>query len=157
MRITSPALTAERDAIRDKEAPMSSRTVYISRLLGVFMLIFAAGEITHRATIVETATALIEAPALLWITGMMTVVAGLALVFAHNVWRGGVLPVVVTIIGWVMTIKGAALLIFPSSTWIVILHNANYAAYFPFYVAVSLFLGAYLTVAGFAAGGSRGN
>src|SRR5690348_14216277 len=39
--------------------------------------------------------------------------AGTALVIGHNVWSGGVLPVVVTLLGWLTLIKGIALMAMP--------------------------------------------
>jgi hypothetical protein len=34
------------------------------------------------------------------VMGLISLSAGLAIVLAHNIWSGGVLPVVVTICGW---------------------------------------------------------
>ena len=44
---------------------------------------------------------------------MLTLVAGLAIVLAHNVWRGGAMAVVVTVLGWLLLLKGAALVVIP--------------------------------------------
>jgi hypothetical protein len=43
--------------------------------------------------------ALISAPALLFVLGMVTLLAGLAVVLAHNVWTGGLTPVLVSVVG----------------------------------------------------------
>ena len=47
-------------------------------------------------------------------SGMVATAAGLAVVLGHNVWSGGALPVVVTLMGWAALLKGVALLLVPS-------------------------------------------
>ena len=65
------------------------RTIYLSRLLGVFLLVLAVAELTQRSNLAATAMEFANSPALLLLSGMLTLVAGLAIVLAHNVWRGG--------------------------------------------------------------------
>jgi hypothetical protein len=130
---------------------VSRRTIYLSRLLGLFIVIVSAGEITQRATLVDIANDFVAAPALLLISGMLTLLAGLAIVLAHNVWRGGALPVVVTILGWLMLLKGATLLVLPPARWAGVVQAAHYADLYPLYVGIALLVGVYLTVAGFSA------
>ncbi len=59
-------------------------------------------------------TALFNNPALLWVLAVTTLTLGLAMVLAHNVWSGGALPVVVTLVGWAVLIKGLLFLFLPS-------------------------------------------
>lgn len=134
---------------------MSSRTVFLSRLLGLFLLILGVGELTQGSAVAEIATEIVNAPALMLISGLCTVVAGLAIVLGHNVWRGGLAPVIVTILGWLTLIKGVGLVVVPASGWAGALRASHYADYYPIWVAIPLILGAYLTFAGFAARGSR--
>jgi cytochrome bd-type quinol oxidase subunit 2 len=49
---------------------------------------------------------------LIFASGLITLVAGLAIVRAHNVWKGW--PAIVTIIGWLLILGGLARLFFPS-------------------------------------------
>jgi hypothetical protein len=44
--------------------------------------------------------------------GAITLAAGLAMVLAHNIWSGGALVVVVTVVGWITLIK-SLLFLFP--------------------------------------------
>jgi hypothetical protein len=50
--------------------------------------------------------------ALIFISGALLLVAGLAIVRAHNIWSGW--PVVVTALGWLAIIGGLARLFFPA-------------------------------------------
>jgi hypothetical protein len=38
-------------------------------------------------------------------SGMVATSAGLAVVLAHNIWNGGALPVVVTLVGWAVEVQ----------------------------------------------------
>jgi len=114
-----------------------------------------AAELAQGPALLETAAQLLNAPALLLVTGMLTVVAGLAIVLGHNVWRGGATPVIVTILGWLMLLKGFALLVVPASRWVVMLEASHYMVLYPVTVAIALVLGGYLTFSGFSAGRSR--
>jgi hypothetical protein len=49
--------------------------------------------------------------ALIFISGVLLLVAGIAIVRAHNIWSGW--PVVVTVLGWLAIIGGLARLFFP--------------------------------------------
>ena len=91
-----------------------------------------------------------ESP-LLFMAGIMGMTAGLAIVLSHNVWSGGVLPIIVTLFGWVSLIKGMLLLVLSSETesrvFVVGLH---YEQHPNLYASFMLLLGAYLTYAGFS-------
>src|SRR4249920_981988 len=52
-------------------------------------------------------------PALIFLSGVLLFVAGLAIVRAHNVWTCG-WPVLVTILGWLAIIGGLVRMLFPS-------------------------------------------
>ena len=47
------------------------------------------------------------------ILGVITLAAGLAMVLAHNIWSGGALVVVVTLVGWMALIKSLSFLFLP--------------------------------------------
>jgi len=128
---------------------MSARTLFISRLLGLYCLLMSLIMFTHKQAIVEIEGTLIHSPAMLFIGGLMTLVAGLAIVLSHNVWSGGVLPVVVTLLGWISLIKGLVLL-WPGTTagfW----ESFHYEQLFYVYASISFVIGAYLTYEGFTA------
>jgi len=52
-------------------------------------------------------------PALIMVSGIITFVAGLAIVRVHNFWKGGWF-VVVTVLGWLFLVGGLARILFPS-------------------------------------------
>jgi hypothetical protein len=133
----------------DAEGTMSPLTRYLSRLVGVFLLVMAVLEWTQPRLLTVVAPAMVDQPALLWVSGMLTFVSGLAIVLGHNVWSDPA-ATVVSLLGWMMTIKGAALLLVPAAGWTALLGAMHYPSHSGVYTIIPALAGAYLTYAGFA-------
>ena len=79
---------------------------------------------------------------------MITVIAGLAMVLSHNVWSGGAVTVIVTLIGWIALTKGALLLFLsPEAESSLFLDTLHLEQFFYLYLGGMLLLGSYLTYA----------
>jgi hypothetical protein len=76
---------------------------------------------------------------------------GLAMIIGHNIWSGGALPIVVTLVGWLMAIRGAGLLALSTNATMKLFEALRYEQLFYFYMGATLLLGLYLTYAGFSA------
>jgi hypothetical protein len=101
-------------------------------------------------------TALLNNAALMWVLSVITLTAGLAMVLAHNVWSGGTLPVVVTLVGWATLIKGLLFLFLPSGVESeFILSALRNPLLFYVWMTPSLVIGIYLTYGGFASKATR--
>jgi hypothetical protein len=92
---------------------VSPLTTFLSRLIGLFCILISTSMVAHRHATVATVTALVHNPPLLLIVGMIGLIAGLAIVLGHSIRSGGVLPVIVTIIGWLILIRGLLILFLP--------------------------------------------
>jgi hypothetical protein len=128
---------------------MSPLTRFLSRLIGLFFILVALPLVAHKQASVETLTALAHNAPLLLTLGMMFLAVGLAIVLVHNVWSGGVLPVIVTLLGWVTLIRGLLLLSLAPETLAGLLTTIHLEQFFYLYMAISLLVGAYLTYGGF--------
>jgi hypothetical protein len=130
---------------------MSSRTIFLSRLLGLFLLAVSLSLFLRRPELLVVMSALIQNAPLLLILSMAALAAGLAIVLSHNIWSGGALPVVVTLFGWIILLRGLLLLILPHETIVRLFEMSRFADLFYLYTAIPLILGVYLTYAGFTA------
>ncbi len=129
---------------------MSARTLFLSRLIGLYCILVAISMITRKQTTLELVTALLHNLSMIFIVGVITLAAGLAMVLAHNVWSGGALVVVVTLVGWITLIKSLFFLFLPPEMEAgLFLGQLHYQQLFYVYTGVSLVLGIYLTYAGF--------
>jgi vacuolar-type H+-ATPase subunit I/STV1 len=93
---------------------MSALTIFLAKLIGLYCVIVALTMMANRRTMVYAVNALIRNPPLVLLSGVIAVALGLAVVVSHNVWSGGTLPVVVTVVGWLSLIKGVVLFVVPA-------------------------------------------
>ncbi len=129
---------------------MTFRTVFLSRLLGLFYLICGVGMFAHQNV---STGALATLPnnrlAVLGISSFL-VLAGLSMVLAHNVWSKPPLVFIVTLLGWLTLIKGVVYLLLPASCMAALLRAAlDCRGYWYFAAGFLVVLGAYLTYEGF--------
>jgi len=128
---------------------MSSRTSFLSRLIGLSSILFALSMLTHKQLTVDTITGLLHNAPLMFIFGLIATIAGVAMVLGHNVWSGGLLPVIVTLIGWATLIKGMLFLFLtPVEESDLVLGMLHWGQLFYLWAGISLLGGVYLAFAG---------
>ncbi|MGD0426603.1 MAG: hypothetical protein ABSC10_07775 [Candidatus Acidiferrales bacterium] len=132
---------------------MMPRTIYLGRLMGLYCLFIATAMMWHKQTTVEVMTALVHNAPVLFLASLLALVAGLAVVLAHNAWSGGALPVVVTLVGWISLIKGVIFLLLPPGSSVAYFEAMHYSQFFYLYMTIDLVLGIFLTVASFRSRG----
>jgi hypothetical protein len=128
---------------------MPRLTIYLARFIGLFLLIVSLSMVLDRDSIIEMATALIDDRALLLIVGLIALGIGLAIVVGHNVWSGGLVPILITLFGWSQFLRGLALLLLPAETQVAFFQAMRLEDFFYIYAGIPLVIGAYLTYAGF--------
>ncbi len=128
---------------------MSPRTIYLGRLIGLYCVLLALAMVSHKQAAVETIIALMHDAPVLLLASIVAMAAGLAIVLGHNVWSGGALAVVVTLVGWISLIKGLILLFLPPAGALAYFEAFRYAQFFYAYMSVTLIIGIYLTFSSF--------
>jgi hypothetical protein len=129
---------------------MLPRTLFLSRLIGLYCILVALSMITRKQATLESVTAVLRDPSMMFVLGAITLIAGLAMVLAHNIWSGGALVVIVTLVGWMTLIKSLSFLFVSSEVEAgFFLRQLHYQELFYVYGAFPLVLGIYLTYAGF--------
>jgi hypothetical protein len=130
---------------------MSPLTIFLAKFIGPYCIILAGMMMLRKQQAVATITAIIRNPPALFLIEIIGLAAGVAMIVGHNIWSGGALPIVVTLIGWVMTIRGIVLLALSPETLGKFFEALRYEERFYVYMGVVVVLGLYLTVAGFSA------
>ena len=130
---------------------MPPLTIFLAKLLGLYCIIVALAMMMRKQSAIAALNALIRNPPLLLLAEVLGLAGGLALVLGHNIWSGGALPIVVTLLGWLMAIRGAALLAVSPDTTMRLFNALRYEERFYLYMGGTLLLGLYLTLAGFRA------
>ncbi len=129
---------------------MSERTTFLSKLIGIYCILAVLPMAINKQSTVETVTALVHNAPLAFVVGLILMAAGVAMILSHNVWSGGALPIIVTLIGWLTLIKGLLFLFLPPPAavgfffWGTVWEQLFYVD-----MAIAFILGAYLTYGGF--------
>ncbi len=130
---------------------MSPRTIFLSKLLGLYCVVVGLAMFAHAQATMEMIKVLVRDTPALYIAGIFALAIGLAMVLGHNIWSGGVLPVVVTIIGWLALLKGLLVLFLPAHADEGLFLGGHYVVHYYVKAAITVILGIYLTYGGFTA------
>ena len=126
---------------------MSKLTIFLARSIGLFMVLLVAGFLVRGGTAIEVT---IEDEGVMISYAIISLAMGVAMVIGHNVWSGGALPVVVTLVGWRVLAKGFLLLVLAPDELSAMVQRIGYAEHYRLLLMPALVLGLYLTWAGFA-------
>jgi len=88
-------------------------SILIAKLIGPILLVAAIAMLANAKDLQEMARGFLKDRALIYVTGVLAMLGGLAIVNTHNVWTLN-WPVIITIFGWAMLIGGAARMTQPS-------------------------------------------
>jgi hypothetical protein len=89
-----------------------ANSIFLARLIGPVALAVGIAVFLHMAGFRSMADEVMRSRALVFISGILSMVAGLAIVLTHNVWVAN-WPILITIIGWIGIISGAFRIICP--------------------------------------------
>ena len=125
---------------------------YIARLMGPVLLVIGIGMVMGMLTEGDGYSSLLKefigSRALIFLTGMAALLAGVAIINAHNLW----VPdwrVVITVLGWLFILRGFMNLVFPITVQdlgdrMIASHAGVLAG-----AAVTIVLGAILSIMGY--------
>jgi len=91
-----------------------ARTRMFARVLGLFLVIVDVTAVA-RASDMQALLAQVEANSLwTWVAGAFVLLSGLIVVAAHQYWHGAD-AITVSLLGWLITLRGVLLLSFPQA------------------------------------------
>jgi hypothetical protein len=88
------------------------RSIYLARLIGPVLVVIGLGSLINAAIYRAMAGEMLNSIAFIYIAGVFALIAGLALVLAHNVWVAG-WPLIITVLGWLGIVGGAFRILAP--------------------------------------------
>jgi uncharacterized membrane protein HdeD (DUF308 family) len=129
---------------------MSLTTVFLGRLLGLYLIAIAVAMLASRRRALATLDEMARSGPWMLFSGMVATAAGLAIVLGHNVWTGGALAVVVTLFGWAALLKGVSLLLVPPEQMAAAYKGLGFERFFYVWIGAVLVLGLLITLDAFA-------
>ena len=124
------------------------RATFIAKLLGPFILVGGVGMLVNQTFYQSMISEFLHSSALIYLSGLLSLIAGLAIVNVHNTWTSG-WGVVITVIGWLLLIGAIVRLVLPQLA--IGLGTTIYgsSAAMVIVAVVSLVLGGFLTFKGY--------
>ena len=130
---------------------MSARTIFLGKLMGLILAAVGLSILIQGPAMAGLLDRFMHDQPLVFVSSVITLACGVAVLLAHNQWSGGALPVIVTILGWLLTLKGLLLLFLPPDVQIKLVAGLQFARFVYLIGAVDLAIGLYLTIAAFGA------
>lgn len=124
-------------------------TYLLAQLMGIYLLVVGCTMLFSKKNFMQVANEMMKSAAMLYLVGFLAFLLGLIMVLTHNIWNGGALPLVITLCGWALVLKGFFLMISPYKTSLQLTRAIKFEEMMWLYAVVLLVLGAYLTYAGF--------
>ncbi|HEY2502964.1 MAG TPA: hypothetical protein VGI68_16500 [Mycobacterium sp.] len=91
-----------------------ARTRMFARVMGPFLVIITTTAIAQGSGMRTLLTDFRANPVWPWVTGPFILLSGLVVVALHQYWQGAA-PIIVSLLGWLTTLKGFFLMAFPQT------------------------------------------
>jgi hypothetical protein len=122
----------------------------IAGLMGPTLVAMTAAMLLNLGSLPVLAAEISHEPALIFVSGILLFIAGLAIVRAHNRWTAD-WPVLVTILGWLTVLGGLVRMLFPIQLASIVAGVGQSTGVITAALVVFLVAGAYLSYKGYAA------
>ena len=130
--------------------PSADTTRRFARVLGPFFAIVSATVVTHAPDMRELLTEFGATAIWPWVTGAFVSMAGIIVVALHPYWRG-VAAVIVSLLGWLMVVRGVLLMAFPDTFMSIANRTIDAETLWRIVFGVFVLVGLYLTHIGWIA------
>jgi hypothetical protein len=92
---------------------MDSTTIFLAQLLGISYGVVGLALLFNYDSFEKVIKDLFKNKGLTWLAGLLTLVAGAAMVLHHNIWEGNWVTILVTVFAWAALLKGVFYVIVP--------------------------------------------
>ena len=123
-------------------------TILLAKVLGIYLIVIGFLCLIRRQYIVSAMAGFIENKALRFVVAACELIAGLFLVFAHEIWTSGP-AIIVSLFGWLMLIEGFAYLFVSDRRLKKCAKIFSNKAWYIIGGLLAIILGVYLLYAGF--------
>lgn len=89
-------------------------SIFLAQVLGCYLVLISLSMLIHQVMFKKMIQDFLMNPALIVLSGSLTLMSGLLILVPHNLWIAQ-WPVVVTLIGWFFFLKGIMRLFFPQN------------------------------------------
>lgn len=128
-------------------AQSTETTRRFARVLGPFFAIVSATVVTRAPDMRELLAEFGATAIWSWVTGAFVLMGGIIVVALHPYWRG-VAAVIVSLLGWLMVVRGVLLMAFPDTFMSIANRTIDAETLWRIVFGVFVLVGLYLTYVG---------
>ena len=125
-------------------------SIYLAKLIGPVVAVAGVGFLLNKATFVRFAEEFVNNAGFIMMSGFPALLAGLAIVNAHNVWIAD-WPVIITLLGWAAVIGGVMRITVPGVVRSIATKMLAASSFILVEAVILIGLGGWLTYAGYLA------
>jgi uncharacterized membrane protein HdeD (DUF308 family) len=118
-------------------------TILLSKVFGIYLIIGGVAYVTRKKFFMSVVHDFVGEKMLRVILATVEIIAGLFLIFNHNVW-GSLTEGIVSLIGWLLVVEGTFYLIMPDSIIRAVVKIFNKSAWYVGGGVLSVVAGVYL-------------
>jgi hypothetical protein len=123
-------------------------TIFLAQVSGLYLVILGLTMLLHQENFISIVTGIFHNAAIQYILGLNLLLIGLLMVDSHNIWESSWI-VVVTILSWLILLKGLFYVVFPKQMTVLAHHFIRRKQWVYASAIINLFLGLYLCYMGF--------
>ena len=125
-------------------------SIFLAKMIGPMMLVMGLTVLVHSQRTRRMAKEFLESESLIFLSGVITLPVGLAIVITHNVWVAN-WPVIITLFGWIAVAAGVARMTLPGAMKVVGKQMIEKTTLIAIPGTVMVVLGLYLSYQGYFA------
>jgi len=122
--------------------------VFIARLVGPLFAVIGVGILLNQKLYTDMIGQAVLVPVMIYLFGIMALLAGLAILNAHRAWTAD-WRVIVTILGWIMVIAGFVRIVLPGIAAVLAISFYSGSGGMAIVGIIVLVIGAYLSFEGY--------
>lgn len=123
-------------------------SIFLAQVIGCYLFLISLTMLIHQHRFKKTTSDFLNSATLITLTGAASLAIGLLIIVDHNIWVPN-WPVLITIIGWILLLKGLMSLFVPDA-YVKMSRDMQGKVVYTLMCWVRLFVGIYLIWAGFS-------
>jgi hypothetical protein len=133
------------------EAHAVASSKFIAGLIGPVLMVLGLSMLLNRGTFRTIVEQFAQSYALIFLAGLLALVAGLAVIRTHNIWTRD-WRVIVTIFGWLAVVGGLLRILFPGEIAVIAISISDNQWILTIAALIPLGLGAFLFIMAYGEG-----
>ena len=125
-------------------------SIFLAKLIGPVLLVMGVAVLINPEGTRRMGREFVDSDALIFLSGVITLPVGLAIVITHNIWVAG-WPVIITVFGWLAVLAGIARMTLHGVIRSIGEAMIDRKALFAIPAVIMILLGGYLSYQGYLA------